>query len=93
MNYWVKFLQYSKTNKKIIPYEKIRRLAIDSYNLLQKSLRLGEDYDEVKTIIYELEDYLALVKNHLKSYPTYSLKTCTADSFIDLEDFYLENDD
>ena len=54
LNYWIKFLQYSKTNKRTVPYEKIRRLTIDSYNLLQKNLRLGEDYDELKTIIYEL---------------------------------------
>jgi hypothetical protein len=32
---------------------------------------------------------MILVKSHLKSYPTHASKSYIADSFIDLEDFYL----
>ncbi len=93
LKYWVKLLQACKTNRKIVPYEKVRRLTLDSYNLLQRNLKIGEDYEELKAAIYEFEDYLILVKNHLKSYPTYTPNFMIADSFIDMEDFYLEYDD
>jgi hypothetical protein len=72
-----------------VPFEKLRRLTLDAYNLLQRSLRTGESHDELKTSIYELEDYLILVKNHLKCYPSRASNNCIADSFIDLEELYL----
>jgi hypothetical protein len=37
-----------------VPYEKVRRLLLDSYNLLQKGLKYGEEIDDLKPIIYDL---------------------------------------
>jgi len=41
----------------------------DAYSILQRLLKRGEDYTDMKTVIYELEDFMNAVKNHIKLNP------------------------
>jgi len=41
LNYWLKLINHSKNNKELISFEKMKKLALDAYNLLQKMLKKG----------------------------------------------------
>jgi hypothetical protein len=82
--YWVKLLHLNKDKKIETPYEKLKRLIFDAYTILQRLLKRGEDYADMKTVVYELEDFMNSVKNHVKLNPT-PTANYLADDFIDIE--------
>lgn len=84
LKFWIKLLNEFREKGVVVPYEKIKRLLFDGYNLLQKFIRFGENYDELRVIINELEDYIIMIRNHLKGHPVYHKDTCLSQSFIDL---------
>jgi hypothetical protein len=52
LQYWMKLLSSNKNKKEVTPVEKLKRLLLDSYNLLQRQLKRGDDYDQLKLIIH-----------------------------------------
>jgi hypothetical protein len=65
--------------------------VLDSYNLLQKTLKRGDDHSDLTPIIIHIEKYLTNIKAHLKNYPKYTSDHLIVCGFIDLEDYYLDN--
>lgn len=51
LEYWMKLLALSQKSRSPISYEKLRRLALDSYNLLQKNIKRGDEYKDLIPII------------------------------------------
>ena len=51
IQYWMKMIEELRENKQLVNYDKLRRLALDAYNLLQKMLRKGEDYRLLGSLI------------------------------------------
>ena len=72
LQYWMKMIQHLRDNKQLVSFDKLRRLILDAYNLLQKMLKRGEDYHVLVPLINELEGYLSKVKRHMKDHPKYS---------------------
>ena len=93
LQYWVKLLALSKSQKVSLSYQKLRKLILDAYNLLQRTLKRGEQYQEISPIIHELERYSSAVKNHLKQYPRFNAAHSIVDGFIDLEEFYFDSEE
>lgn len=91
LQFWVKLLHLNKDKKIETPYEKLKRLVFDAYTILQRLLKRGEDYADMKTVIYELEDFMNSVKNHVRLNPPPTTQYL-ADDFIDIEELYLEYD-
>lgn len=53
LKYWTRLLPCLRAAHRELPYEKLRRLALDAYNLLQRSLKgAGEETEELKTVVY-----------------------------------------
>lgn len=51
LEYWMKLLVLSQKSRSPISYEKLRRLALDSYNLLQKNIKRGDEYKDLIPIV------------------------------------------
>lgn len=85
LQYWMKLLTFNKNKKEVTPVEKLKRLLLDSYNLLQRQLKRGEDYDQLKLIINELEDYVYSAKTHVRTNLPPTATNFLADGFLDLE--------
>ena len=83
LQYWNQLIQHHQEQALPLPFEKVRRLALDAYNLLQKMLKRGEDYHRLTPLINKLEGHLERVKHHLRSHPRLNNGDSTA-GFIDL---------
>jgi DNA repair ATPase RecN len=93
LQYWLKLIRHSQQNKRLVAFDKIRKLALDAYNMLQKMMRQNDSYQNLTPIINEVETHLQQVKDHLSSYPKYDSQHAIVSEFIDLEDFYLDNEE
>ena len=54
LQYWLKLLHHSEKNKELVSFEKMKKLALDAYNMLQKMLKRGEDHHELHPVIFEV---------------------------------------
>lgn len=54
LQYWLKLLKYSEKNKELVSFEKLKKIALDAYNLLQKMLKRGEDHQDLHPIIFDV---------------------------------------
>lgn len=53
-----------------MPFEKIKKLLTDAYNLLQNALRRNEDTLQFRNIIDDIEDLVQAAKSQCKNVKT-----------------------